>query len=113
MVVTRGITPDDSVTLVLMRGRIGFALSLAGSLALALLVVSACHSGVAAEAAAGMSAPLAPASFIEPARLVQLAQLHFDWHGLVPRTHYSSLVVAAVSAKGDTRKDAGASPLDH
>jgi hypothetical protein len=93
------------------RGRAGFALALAGSVALAFLVVAACHPSFAASATDGMSAPLTPASSIESAPGTQLPQLQFDSHGLAARTDNLSLVFVAIWTNGDASEHAGtASP---
>src|SRR5438067_13095569 len=70
----------------LMRWRSGIFWTLAGSFALAvILAFAATPTAFAGGAAAGMSAPSAPATSIEAARAAKLLQPQFDWHGAALR----------------------------
>lgn len=82
-----------------MRHRIGFACALAGGIGLALLLVLACHPGFTPSAAAGMSAPLDPATSIASAQTPQLLRLRLDWNGLALQTLGLKLAFEATGAK--------------
>lgn len=101
---------ENSVKLVLMRGRIGFAWAIAASVGLALLLVLACHPGFVADTPTGMSAPSAPAAAIELASGAQLPQSQSDWNGFALRALSLSFALAAFCATHDARQDAKTDP---
>lgn len=94
-----------------MRHRIGFACALAGSVGLAFLLVLACHPGFTASAAAGMSAPLDPATSIASAQTPQLLRLRLDWNGLALRTLGFRLAFETTGTNANAPRNAGTAQL--
>jgi hypothetical protein len=78
---------------------------MSASSVLAFLLVLACHPGPKLAAAAGMSAPPAPATAIESIPAAQFLPSHFDWHGLADRQVRVSFVLVALGAIHETGKD--------
>src|SRR5512140_497924 len=93
-----------------MGRRTGHLWALAGSVALAFLLVYACHPGLVASAPAGMSAPSAPALSTESASVAKLLQSQFDWHGYALRPAGLSLAFVAVRARDRVRHGRNAVP---
>ena len=102
--------PPHSVMLGVMRWRGSFVCALAGSLGLALLLVLACHGGLTASAASGMSAPVVPAPSTASAPVAHFLQSQFDWHGCELRALGFSVVLARLGAieKSNRRVNAAA-----
>src|SRR5437763_757181 len=77
---------------------------MSASSVLAFLLVLACHPGGKLAAAAGMSAPPAPATAFEAAPAAQFLPSHFDWYGLADREDRASFAFAALGAIHETCK---------
>ena len=86
-------------------------LALAGSAALALLLLLVCQPGSAPFAAAGMSAPPVRTASIESAGAVRLLPSRFDWHAAPSRTpSLTPVSVVAIAAAAFSRHNGPDSP---
>lgn len=96
-----------------MNWRTGNLWALAGCIALAFLLVFACHPGFAVGTPSGMSAPSVPAAVIESTPAAQLLQSQFDWCGHALRPASLSLALLTVGAGDGARQDPDTSDPPH
>jgi hypothetical protein len=96
-----------SAKLMLMRWRNSCAWALAGSFAIAVVLVLACQPGFAPAAGAGMSAPVAPRVSVESAPAAKLLPSHFDWYTPPSRFGSHGLAASAIGAANRAKPSVG------
>ena len=82
----------------------------AGCFAFAVMLAFAAPPAFAGGAAAGMSAPAAPATSIEAAPAAKFLQPRFDWQGQVLRPAGLPFVAVAIRALDETRRYTSTAP---
>ena len=97
----------------MVRWRNGFAWALAGSAGLALLLVLACHPGIALGTPTGMSAPAPPAQSIESTPAAHFLAPQFDTHPLEIRASHRAPALISIGVERDAQTACGPVPSNY